>query len=114
MAAEVGASTHPYIDDMVGVAVPLLADKHYGHLLDCMSELGLEAAPDKCAPPSTRMCWIGVIFDSVQMTMEIEEGRVQEALDWCERMMTSVQVTRHEFQRFIGKLTYASRCTYGA
>ena len=103
VAAEVGASTHPYIDDMAGVAVPLLADKHYGHLLDCMSELGLEATPDKCAPPSTRMCWIGVIFDSVQMTMEIEEGRVQEALDWCERMMTSVQVTRHEFQRFIGK-----------
>ena len=114
VAAEVGASTHPYIDDTAGVAVPLLADKHYGHLLDCMSKLGLEAAPDKCVPPSTRMCWIGVIFDSVKMTMEIEEGRVQEALDWCERMMTSVQVTKHEFQRFIGKLTYASRCTYGA
>ena len=114
VASEVGASTHPYIDDTAGVAVPLVAMSHYEHLINCMSQLGLDAAPDKCAPPSTWMCWIGVIFDSVQMTMEIEEGRVQEALEWCDKMLYGGEITKHEFQRFIGKLAYASRCTYGA
>ena len=114
VASEVGASTRPYIDDTAGVAVPLVAMSHYEHLINCMSQLGLDAAPDKCAPPSTRMCWIGVIFDSVQMTMEIEEGRVQEALEWCDKMLYGGEITKHEFQRFIGKLAYASRCTYSA
>ena len=66
VAAEVGASTYPYVDDTSGVAVPVTADIHYAHLLECMGDLGLEAAPGKCTPPSTRMCWIGVIFDSVK------------------------------------------------
>ena len=54
VAAEVGASTHPYIDDTAGVAVPLLADKHYGHLLDCMAELGLRPECAGSESSSTR------------------------------------------------------------
>ena len=56
-----------------------------------MSDLRLDAALDKCSPPLTRMCWIGVVFDSVQMTMEIEEWRVGETLEWCDKML-AVQV----------------------
>ena len=114
VAAEVGASTHPYIDDTSGVAEPVTADRHYAHLLECMSDLGLDAALSKCTPPATRMCWIGVIFDSIIMTMEIEGGRIEEALEWCEKMMGVGLVSKREFQRFIGKVVYASKCTHGA
>ena len=64
VAAEVGAVTYLYIDDTSRVAVPVVAERHYSHLLSCMGDLGLDAVLAKCAPPSTRMCWIGVIFDS--------------------------------------------------
>ena len=114
VSAEVGASPHPYIDDTAAAAKPLVADRQYRHLLQRMSELGLDAALEKCASPSTRMCWIGVIFDSIRMTMEIVPGRVQEALEWCQRLLRELVVTKHEFQRFIGKISYASRCTFGA
>ena len=48
------------------------------------------------------------------MTMEIEPGRIKEALEWCDRLLGELVVTKYDFQRFIGKLSYASRCTFGA
>ena len=111
---EVDARVFPYVDDSAGVADPLVAMMHYQALLDCMSRLGLDAAVDKCTPPTTRLCWIGVIFDSVAMTMEIEPGRIEEALEWCDRILGAHTISKHYFQKFMGKLNYAARCTKGA
>ena len=59
---EVGADTAPYIDDTIGAALPESALTHYQHLLDLMSQLGMDAALDKCQGPTTNMTWIGVVF----------------------------------------------------
>ena len=45
--------------------------------------------------------------------MEIEGGRIAEALEWCDRMLAASMVTKQEFQRFVGKVVYASKCTHG-
>ena len=44
--------------------------------------------------------------------MEIEEGRIAEALEWCDRMLKANGLG--EFQRLMVKLIYASKCTHGA
>ena len=84
---------------------------HYEGLLATMSEMGLRAALDKCAWPSTRMCWIGVIFYSLLMRMKIEPGRIKEAIAWCRDILDMGPIGRHKFQQFMGKLLYAAKCT---
>ena len=62
-----------------------------------MNRLVLQVAPDKCIAPTTRLCWIGVIFDSILMQMEIEPSRIEEALEWCEEILQSARVNRRRF-----------------
>ena len=113
VADEAGARIWAYIDDSVGAALPVSAVSHYDCLLSSMSRLGLQAAPEKCIAPTTRLCWIGVIFDSILMQMQIEPDRIEEALQWCEEVLVVAQVNRRKFQQFMGKLQYATRCTSG-
>ena len=101
----------PYIDDTAGAAIPVEAVGHYVALTDTMSELGLDAAPAKCTPPTTCLTWIGVTYDSVAMTMSIDIERVREALESCHKLFSATRVTLHQMQKMLGKLFHASKCT---
>ena len=68
---DIEADALPYIDETAGLALPDVAELHYQTLLDTIRKLGLDPALDKCAGPSTCMVWIGVVYDSVKMTMAI-------------------------------------------
>ena len=102
---EIDAS--PYIDDTAGAALPDVAQYHYVALTDTMLELGLEAAPAKCTPPTTQLTWIGVTYDSIRMTMSIDMQRVKEALLSCQNMFAATRVTLHQMQKMLGKLFHA-------
>ena len=62
-----------YIDDILAITEPVLrlANDKYIHMRLVTEELGLQANPDKCEPPATRMTWTGVTFDMVEMTMSV-------------------------------------------
>ena len=77
---DVEADALPYIDDTAGLALQEVAQLHYQTLLDTIRRLGLDPALDKCAGPATVMTWIGVVFDTIRMTMAIDPRKVEEAL----------------------------------
>ena len=101
----------PYIDDTAGAALPPDATDHYNGLLDTMERLGLNAAIKKCQPPSVLMIWIGVLFDSVRMSMAIDPLKIEEALQLCREFMASDLVSLHNMQVFTGKLLYVAKCS---
>ena len=109
-----GAKTEAYIDDTAGAALPTVSQSHYRGLVSTMDELGLETTPEKCTPPSTRMLWVGVWYDSVAQTMAIDRDRIQEALAECEKFVGASRVTLHALQKFLGRLYHASKCTLSA
>ena len=111
---EEGAETLPYIDDTAGGALQDVAERHYNALIDCISNLGLQAALEKCAPPSTRMMWVGVVFDTVEMTMTIDPERVEEALQACRQLLQTGYLKLGQLQSLIGKIMHASKCTPAA
>ena len=111
---EAGADTAPYIDDTIGAALPQDAWTHYHHLLHLMSQLGLDAAQDKCEGPTTRITWIGVLFDTIRLTMAIDPAKVEEARLFCLDLMSASSIPVKEFQKFLGKLFHATKCTTGA
>ena len=111
---EAGANTAPYIDDTIGAALPQDAWLQYHHLLDLMSQLGLDAAQDKCEGPTTLITWIGVLFDTLRLTMAIDPAKVEEARLFCLDLMSTSSIPVRKFQKFLGKLFHATKCTTGA
>ena len=108
---EAGADTAPYIDDTIGAALPQDAWPHYQHLLDLMSQLGLDAAQDKCEGPTTLITWIGVLFDTLRLTMAIDPTKVEEARLFCLELLSISSIPVRNFQKFLGKLFQATKCT---
>ena len=100
---EAGADSTPYIDDTIGAALPQAAWAHYHHLLDLMAQLGLEAAPEKCEGPTTIITWIGVVFDTLQLTMAIDPSKVEEARTFCSELLTTNSIPVKKYQTFLGK-----------
>ena len=101
---EAGANTAPYIDDTIGAALPQDAWPHYQHLLDLMSQLGLDADWG----PTTLITWIGVLFDTLRLTMAIDPAKVEEARFFCLELLSISSIPVRKFQKFLGKLFHAS------
>ena len=108
---DVQALAHAYIDDTVGAAIPLEAPLHYSTFIDTMQHLGLDSAPEKCQPPTTRLTWIGATF---AMTMSIDMARVHEAIEKCNEFLGRTTVTRKYMEKLLGKIFHAIKCTDGA
>ena len=81
------------------------------HLLDLMSQLGLDAAKDKCEGPTTLITWIRVLFDTLRLTMAIDPAKVEEACLFCLDLLSISSIPVRKFQKFLGKLFHATKCT---
>ena len=108
------AVTLPYVDDTAGSSLPHQSQAHYRGTLETMDELGLQVAPAKCQAPSTEMEWIGVNYNTVDMTMQIAPAKVAEAAGMCRAFLASISMTRHEMQSFMGRVLHATKCTTAA
>ena len=107
-------SSHPYIDDTAAAALPLLALDQYHFMLGLMEELGLIPALNKCVPPSTTLTWIGVTYNSLDMTMAIASHKVREAAIWCVDFLSKSTVSHKFMERLLGKVFHAIKCADGA
>ena len=108
------AVTLPYVDDTADSSLPHQSQAHYQGTLETMDELGLQVAPAKCQAPSTEMEWIGVNYNTVDMTMQIAPTKVTEAAGMCRAFLASISMTRHEMQSFMGKVLHTTKCTTAA
>ena len=100
-----------YSDDIGGVeATKERATVSFTALSDLLLELGLEESLDKAHPPSTRMPYLGVMFDTVAMTMSIPPEKLQEVRSDVRLWMKKTTATKKNLQRLLGKLFWVSRC----
>ena len=108
--AECDADTHPYVDDTAGASVLETAQDHYDGLMQLMAALGLDAAPHKSAPPASIMLWIGVLFNSLTMSMSIDPAKVAEALELFYQFLLKSVVTRRYMQSLLSKVFNVTKC----
>ena len=104
----------PYIDDTAGAALPDMADDHYQGTLNVMDSVGLQVAPHKCQAQATFLEWIGVLFNSLDMSMSIAQERINKAVQLCLGFLVRESVTKKFMQRFLGKILHATKCTEAA
>ena len=106
-----GATTLQYVDDCVGVeADKATASAAYGNLRNVVAELGLQEAPDKLCPPSPRMEFIGVTFDTVTGTISIPGEKVKEIMALVRDWQGRTSATKHQLQSLLGKLHHVAKC----
>ena len=60
------------------------------------------------------MSWIGVTFNSKEMTMKIDQLKIEETLIACKDMVTKTFVSKKDVQRIIGRLNHATKLSENA
>ena len=71
-----GFSGVNYIDDLGGAEVPSLATNAFDCLGNMLSKYNVQESVHKASPPSTRMIFLGILIDTIHMTLEIDEERL--------------------------------------
>ena len=79
-----------YIDDFGGIAGNHdTATLHFHMLQTLLRSLGLKEAAHKASPPAEAMTWLGLRFDTVEMTVTIPPEKLQDTVrlveDWVGR-----------------------------
>ena len=106
---------HPlinYLDDFAS------AQKNFYHavtafyeLRQLLMELGLQESSAKAVFPCQIMIFLGVLFNSVTMTMEVIPSRLQQIKEelqlWGHR---KVFASKQQIQQLIGKLQFVAKC----
>lgn len=75
-----------------------------------MTELGFVESTEKAVPPSTEMVFLGIKFNTVDMTLEVTPDRLeaarQESASWLGRSYG----TRKQLQSLLGKFLFIAKC----
>ena len=74
-----------------------------------LKDLGLEESVDKACAPSRKMVYLGVHFDTTEMTMSVPGDKLQEVRSDLEVWKRKTTTDRTSLQSLLGKLFWISR-----
>ena len=99
-----------YSDDLGGCESSLSrATKSFDDLRVLMKDLGLEESSKKAEPPSTKMVYLGVLFDSKSMEMRVPPEKLAEIKSEIRIWSRKTTITKKGLQSLLGKLFWISR-----
>ena len=104
-----GYNTRSYLDDFGGAeSTHEGATSALESLQAIMAELGLEEALHKVCPPAQTMIWLGILFNSVEMTMRIPPEKMDEIKMTLESWEGKKRATLKELQSLMGTLNFVA------
>ena len=99
-----------YFDDFAGAETRELAFEAFEMLGVVIKDCGLEESLDKAAAPSCRMSFLGVWFNSEEMTLEVTPDRILEIKTLLVEWLSKDLVSQKEVQSLVGKLNFIAAC----
>jgi hypothetical protein len=99
-----------YLDDLAGAESKDNAVFSYKCLGIILSKCGLKESVDKASPPSEVMTFLGVLFNTVTMTMEVTVERLEEIRCLVSLWSEKLEANLREVQSLIGKLNFVASC----
>ena len=73
-----------------------------------MGHFGLEEAPEKAVAPTSKMDWLGICFNTLDWTMSLRPGKLQELLLLLPKLLGYKRVKKVMLQKILGNLVWAS------
>ena len=110
IAEKEGLDLSNYLDAFGGVDDPLRAWEAFDYLGWLLQYLGFDESAAKACKPSTSMIHLGILFNTVKMTMEVTPDRVADTLRELKAWQQKVAATRREIQSLVGKLIFVAKC----
>ena len=110
MMFSLGIAVLNYLDDLAGVETKDNALFAYTCLGEVLKKCGLEESVAKASPPAEIMVFLGVLFNSITMTVEVTPGRLVEIKELVSSWLEKETATLKELQSLIGKLNYVAAC----
>ena len=99
-----------YLDDLIGVSEPCLASGAYENLGGILRELGLVENIPKACPPAVNQNVLGVVVNTVTMTISVTEERLSEINCLLDKWKNKNTCNKKELRSIVGKLAYVSKC----
>ena len=99
-----------YSDDLAGCeAACHRATAAFLALGNLLEELGLKESTEKACAPATSMTYLGVLFNTVDMTMSVPADKLQEVRADLEVWARKTTAVRKDLQSILGKLFWISK-----
>lgn len=105
-----GVAILNYLDDLAGAEKRENANFAYNCLEMVLQKCGLEEAPDKASPPSEIMIFLGILFNTITMTVEVTPDRLLEIKRLIDQWLNKESVTLKQIQSLLGKLNFVAAC----
>ena len=99
-----------YVDDFVGAELKERIWEAYTALSTLLDELKVDTSDEKRVLPTTRLEFLEVMFDSVSMTMEISQQKMDEIKAEINTWLTRTSTKSREVESLIGKLWFMAKC----
>jgi hypothetical protein len=110
MAHKQGIDIVNYLDDFGGADNPEVADEKFKKLGGLLKQCGLEESEQKASPPSTRMMFLGIQLDTHDLTLSIDEDRIEDSKQLFEDWMKKSHASLKEAQSLLGKVQFIATC----
>ena len=99
-----------YLDDMVSAEIWSEAEKCMATLRGVLRESGAEEAESKTVFPTCTMLFLGILFNTVSLTLEIDQERLAETQTLLCSWLDRTHVTRKDVESMVGKLAFIASC----
>lgn len=107
-------SADVYLDDFYGAEVPALAETAFASLQTLFDSLGLASSPEKDSPPAIEMICLGILVNTVDLTLRVPDSRLGELSDELQLWLSRDCFTIKELQSLIGKLSFVTSCVHAS
>ena len=99
-----------YVDDFLGAELAEHIWQAYKYLTQLLEEIKIGISKEKLVPPTTRLEFLGITFDSDKMTMELPQDKVEDLQVELGSWLYKTMASRREMESLVGKLQFASKC----
>ena len=107
IAAGDGNEIVNYLDDLGGAEAPDLAKEAFENLAKIINNIGIRESPKKAVEPNTRVSFLGILIDSIELTLRITPDRLIEIKTLIESWLKKDKARLVELQSLLGKLNFA-------
>ena len=99
-----------YQDDMADAEIWSAAFEAYDLMGTILQKAGIQEATEKRSPPNTKMVFLGVLFDTLSMTISITPERLDDIRTLLLSWKSKTTCTKREVQSLIGLLNFVAKC----
>ena len=97
-----------YLDDLGAAEEDQKADKAFDCLGWILNTIGIKESMSKITPPAYIAVFLGILFNTITMTLQITPDRLCEIKELLENWLNRRSATLKDLQSLLGKLNFAS------